>query len=368
MHCRTFRPSGWPVSSSAFCSFSTPVRSPPPRTAASAGSDPRHRGDAERHHPARRRARRAGERQRGGGEHRLRVGRLVHLRLGARRARTRWSRRSQGFDPLKQPIVVRAGEVDLRAARPANLRRSPSGSMSWRRSTVVPSTGTLTSSEGLSSRELEQIVRRRRSAVGAAAAGQRDPGAGRRQHQGRPAQPGGGAARSGRVRRSGDRPLAGRAAGRCDRFGDGAAESVCRRVRPLLVRPGADSDAAGRRSMEDPAQQPRAGVPHQARSAVQHHRPVGVFAAVRVGRAAGEGSAVRAAGAAVPLSLERRAEPAAVRAAHLASPQLVHARRRQPVAAPLAGRRGRRVSRRARRSPTSARSRRRTRRSTRAAA
>jgi hypothetical protein len=62
----------------------------------------------------------------------------------------------EGFDPLKHPVVVRAGE-----AATATLDLAIS-SVSERvdvvaPSTVIPSTGTLTSTEGLTSRELDQI-------------------------------------------------------------------------------------------------------------------------------------------------------------------------------------------------------------------
>ena len=69
-------------------------------------------------------------------------------------------------------------------------------------------------------------------------------GVGRRQHQGRPAGPGRRAAGDDDARRSGVGRRAGATAGRRDRVGDRAAESICGRVRPVLVGTRSSSSRA----------------------------------------------------------------------------------------------------------------------------
>ena len=181
----------------------------------------------------------------------------------------------------------------------------------------------------------------RRLSGGASAAGQHHRSAGRRQHQRRPSQPGGCAARRRHAGRPVHRPHAGLAARRCHRFGGGAAESVRRGVRALLVRTRRHPDPPRRRRLEDAAQQPRSRRSGSAAAAQPFDiKGIGSFgAAAGDGRPDPEGSAVSRADRAVPLLRVRCPEPARGRVAPDEVVQLVHASRRHARAAPFGCRR-----------------------------
>ena len=140
--------------------------------------------------------------------------------------------------------------------------------------------------------------------------------------------------------RSVDRPDAGLAARRCDRFGGGAAEPLRGRIRPVFVGPGRDPDPPRRRQVADAAA--TISIRRSARRAATPFDVTGrrrLRAAARDRRSARQGSAVPRADGAVPLQHQRRAEPSRGRAEDDEVVQLVHARRREPVAATFAGRR-----------------------------
>ena len=134
------------------------------------------------------------------------------------------------------------------------------------------------------------VFAEQRRAGRAAAARVGDRRARRRQHQGRALQSDRRAGRRGQPRRSDNRPLVFDAAGRRHRIGGRPAESVRRRVRPLLVGRRRHRDAARRRSMGAAAERSRSEPAHRPRQPVQGDRPDGVRAAVR-----GRGAAARAA-------------------------------------------------------------------------
>ena len=113
--------------------------------------------------------------------------------------------------------------------------------------TVVPATGTLSGSDTVNGKEIDQMTSGGgfQSALRLLASVIEVPG-GVSIKGGRPSQAGVqiGAEHAGR---SGHRARRSRAARRCDRFGGGAAESVRGRVRPILVGARRDPDAPRRR-------------------------------------------------------------------------------------------------------------------------